>query len=395
MTRFALIVLAVVLLALAWYSSTRPIDFLVYHRAATQILGGDYEIYPNELYDGSPRTDTHTFQYAPVVAWLFVPFGFLSLQAAAFVFACLKIAAYAYTGWMIARLLKVESRLLSLMLGSLVVVGGYFVEEFRNGNFHAFTLLFMMIAVDRAERGEVVAPAAALALAIVSKLTPLALLAYFVLRRRFAMCAATLAIVGILMLLPAAAVGFETNTRLVVGFARSAASMVDEPDNYSLRGALFRTLTRPAVVDPRYPPTNIGDMPAPLVSGIWIVCVIAIAGAMLAVLWRPPVDATGRLIEVSMVMTAMLIVAPHTQRIHFTTLFAPAAVLIGLLVHSAPTHRAGLARFALTTTAAAATFLPLVFGSRRLALAYQAFSPYTLSGVVLCVVLMVIAARDD
>src|SRR5262245_12847976 len=108
--KVGLIVLAILFVGLAWYSSTRPIDFQIYHRVATQVLHGDYELYPRVVYEGVRRGDSHEFLYAPVVAFLFVPFALLPMQAATFLFACLKIPAYGYVVWVSARRLAVERR---------------------------------------------------------------------------------------------------------------------------------------------------------------------------------------------------------------------------------------------------------------------------------------------
>jgi hypothetical protein len=92
------------LLALAWYSSTHSIDFPVYHRAAVKILHGNYDLYPHAFDEGPLQVDPlGQFVYAPVIAFLFAPLGLLPLQPAAFLFACLKIPAYLYLFWMVAR----------------------------------------------------------------------------------------------------------------------------------------------------------------------------------------------------------------------------------------------------------------------------------------------------
>ena len=39
-----LIVFGALLTAFAWHSATHAIDFPVYHRAATQVLSGDFEL---------------------------------------------------------------------------------------------------------------------------------------------------------------------------------------------------------------------------------------------------------------------------------------------------------------------------------------------------------------
>lgn len=388
-----LVVLGALFVLLAWYSSTRSIDFQIYHRVAGQVLRGDYEIYPPAVYDGTDRGDSHEFQYAPIVAFLFVPFGVLPLQAAAFLFACLKIPAYAYMAWVIARRCGVESRYATLIWMALFVAGGYLVEEFRNGNFHAFMGLLMVVAFDQSERGRTLAPAAALALAIVAKLTPLALLGYFAVRRRFALCAATIAMIGVLWALPALVVGFSTNTHLTEGFVRSAAGIADESDNYSLRGALLRTFTVNPFQNPDYEPTNIITLPANVVSVAWVALLLVLGVAMAVVVWRPPLDSMSPLLELSLVVTAILVVSPHTQRMHFSTLVVPAASLIALLMASPRLPRAWLVKTAIGVNAAAATVLPLVFGGRRASLAYQAFSPYLVATLALLVVLIVLIAE--
>jgi hypothetical protein len=78
------------LVAFGVYCATHSVDFPVYHRTAAQIARGDYEIYPAAVYaDGV--VPAHGFRYAPAVAFLFVPFGWLPLGAAAFVFYALSI----------------------------------------------------------------------------------------------------------------------------------------------------------------------------------------------------------------------------------------------------------------------------------------------------------------
>jgi hypothetical protein len=114
---------------------------------------------------------------------------------------------------------------------------------------------------------------------------------------------------------------------------------------------------------------------------------------MAVVVWRPPLDSMSPLLELSLVVTAILVVSPHTQRMHFSTLVVPAASLIALLMASPRLPRAWLVKTAIGVNAAAATVLPLVFGGRRASLAYQAFSPYLVATLALLVVLIVLIAE--
>ena len=104
---------------------------------------------------------------------------------------CLKLAALWWVGATMARHARALDWGRGLFALAFVIVGGYVVEELRFGNAHFFTVALMVLAYDRAESGKVLTPAVALAIAIATKITPLALLAYFVVRRRIAAVVAT------------------------------------------------------------------------------------------------------------------------------------------------------------------------------------------------------------
>src|ERR1700736_2292219 len=128
--RLGLVALGAILLAFGADCATHSVDFPIYHRIARQILQGNYELYPKALTEGGPLP-AHGFRYAPAIAFLFVPFGFLPLEAAAFLFFILKVAAFVYIGAVVARYMGLPNQYRSLMLMSLLFVGGYVVEEFR------------------------------------------------------------------------------------------------------------------------------------------------------------------------------------------------------------------------------------------------------------------------
>ena len=110
-----------------------------------------------------------------------------------------------------------------------------------------------------------------------------------------------------------------------------------------------------------------------MVIALWLTLIVAMGVAMAVVLWRPPADSMGAPLEIGLLLTAMPVIALHTERIHFSMVFVPAAALLAYLVQRTPPH-ATLVRAALIVNAAVATCLPLVLGSRRARLAYQAFS---------------------
>jgi hypothetical protein len=383
----ALAALGILLAALAWDSSRHSVDFPIYHRAGLQILHGDYELYPAALYNGG-AVPSHGFRYAPAIAFLFVPFALLPLETAALLFFLLKIAAFVYVGSLVAGYLGVPERARVLMLASLACVGGYVVEEFRYGNFHFFSVMLMVVAFVTAERGKVAVPAAALAVAIAAKVMPVMLLGYLALRRRAAVCLATIAMLAFVALIPSAIVGYQTNNHLLEGFGRYAVQKIDEGDNYSLRGVLFRYLTPDHRQDRSHPDTSVASLSTSVVTSIWVIA-LAGGGMLLArALWRESAKPAVRALEFSLVLTAMLLASPHTQRRYFTALYVPILTLLALLPGLSVVAGGWSARLGLVATGAASTVLPLLFGGRTLALAYEAASPYFFATLVLFAVLL-------
>lgn len=376
---------------LAWQASTRSIDFPIYHRIASQILAGDYELYPAEVYSGG-TIPPHGFRYVPVIAFLFVPFAWLPLPLAALTFFVVKLAALAWVGLTVARHAGL-GRGWTLPVAALLVVAGYAAEELRYGNAHTLVMALMVFAYDRAQRGAVASPAVALALAIATKITPLALLGYFAWRRRVAVCLATLAVMGVLLAVPAAVVGWETNARLLTGFSRYALQKVDELDNYSWRGVIDRRAKGAAAEAPVNVPSDEA------VRWLWWAGLALVGASTLLSLWRPPLDDLTALLELSIIFVVMLIASPHTQRRYFVQLFVPALALLGLARSSGSSHRIS-ARVGLAAIVIPGTLLPLAFGGRRWALAYESTAPYFWGIVVLLVVLvravvkMKVSARD-
>jgi hypothetical protein len=372
-------------------AATGPIDFAVYHRAARQVIAGHYEFYPVEAYGGTPGP-SQGFRYVPAIAFLFLPLGWLPLESAALAFFALKLAAVWYVGATVARRAGLSEGGRQVCLIAFLMVGGYIAEELRFGNVHFLVVTLMVFAYDRAEAGSVLLPAAALAVAIAIKITPVALLAYFAVRRRGAVCLATAAILAFLIVAPAAVMGSAANARELRAYATYAAEKVDEEDNYALRGVLVRYLT-PGHADVSHVEASIADLPMTVVNGIWLIGLVGLGLAAVAAVWREDDDPLVRLLEFSIVLTGTVLASPHTQRRYFVTLYVPAVALMALLAaRPSPSDKRSIL-IALLAIALPATILPLVFGGRRLALLYEAGSPYFFGTLVLFGVLVMMTVR--
>jgi glycosyl transferase family 87 len=366
---------AVAVVAFGIYCASHSVDFQVYHGVARQVLRGDYEFYPPRVYHGG-SIPPHGFRYAPIVAFMFAPLGLLSLQAAAFLFFALKAAAVIYIGRVVARHADLRKRVVPLMALSLALVAGYAVEEFRYGNAHFLCVMLMVLAFDWESDGHVAVPAIALGVAIAAKLTPMLLLAHFAWRRRFAVCGATLAVLVVLAWLPAAIVGPAENDHLLYGFARYAIEKVDESDNFAFRGVLIRSGLAPAAV-----------------SSVWVAGVAAGALIVTAALSAVPPQPLTRLLEFAVVLTATLLASPHTQRRYFVTLYVPVLVLVAVLMLQRTWRDDVLVWLTLATTVAAGTVLPLLCGSRPVALAYESLAPYFFATLLMLFSLVVVSRR--
>lgn len=401
--------LALLLAVLAWQTAFHSIDFPVYHGTAARVLAGDYEIYPVEVYGGGRPMPGHNFRYTPVMAFLFVPLALVPLPVAAVAFYLAKLAALVYIARTILTRAGVASHIRAVTLLSLFIVAGYAVEELRFGNAQILSMALMIFAFNAVEERRVVAPAAALGIAIAMKMTPAVLLGYFALRRRVLVCLATIAALVLLAAAPAAVVGWQQNVRLLRGFWTYALQKIDETENYSLRGVLQRYMPQEATADvlpsrggtstviaakAAEAPTTGETLPfSTAVTSTWIALVALLGAGVLTVLWRQPTTEMARLLELSVVLTAMILASPHTQRRYFVTLYVPALVLCALwLAERSEAIRRPIA-VGLVATAAAGTLLPMVFAGRTLAKAYESASPYFFATVVLFAALLTITWR--
>ena len=146
--------------------------------------------------------------------------------------------------------------------------------------------------------------------------------------------------------------------------------------------------------DPQNPPNNLTTLPESIVSAVWAVLSGAIVVLIGALVWRAPRDESTALLEFSLVMTTLLVVAPHVQRLYFTALVIPVGVLTALLIERPGGAHRTLIRAALIVTALASTYLPLVFGGRQTSLAYQSWSPYSIATIFMLVVLMIVTREQ-
>lgn len=388
-SRVFTVVFFALLAFLAVRSAAQAPDFPVYHRAARVLLSGEFRLYPDEVYAGHP-VPSQGFRYAPIVSVLFLPFGLLPVIWASVLFFATQVAAVWWMGRTVARRLGASAWPVTSFIGAFLLTAGYLVEDLRFGNAHILCIALMVWAWDDGEEGKTVRPAVTLSLAVLMKLTPLALLGWWALRGRLRLCVATLAATVLLLAVPAAVVGPSVNARELRAFKTYALEKADENDNYSVRGALVRYLT-PSGVDQSHLAVAIADVPMPVVEALSLAIIGLLALPAAVVVLRGRRDAVASAIGLSLVLVGMLLASPHTQRRYYIALVVPAVVLTTLLSRSSSARERRLAQWGLASILLPGTVLPLVFGGRRLALMYEATSPYLVGALVLYVVLLMSA----
>jgi hypothetical protein len=224
-------------------------------------------------------------------------------------------------------------------------------------------------------------PAAALmSLAITIKLTPLLMLPYFAVRRRWKLLGATILCLLAINVVPSVYFGFRENNKLlgtwyehVIG--SQSFHEYNGPINLSLKGELRRYLSvvdysRRVDGDVQYAHVNVAEFSRETTEMLWMVlAAVIVAAVLLAIRWRAG-KAGGRnveqpdqayAIELGIMICLSLLIGPLTSKIYYIALLWPAACL-GNFAAIKKQIGARLALYVLAALAAVNSVLPLLPG---------------------------------
>ena len=350
----AFVILGGLIAAFGYSCAIYTVDVVIYRVTAVQILNRDYNIYP-AVADGG-------FRYAPITALIFVPLAWMPVAAGAAILFVLKTVCVFLGAAIILSLMRLDnSHYARACWLAFLAAGGYMVAEFRSGNVHFMVFSLLVIAILLVERGQTLLPACLLALAIVVKLTPALFLLYFAWKREWRLCIYSIVLVGLLLLLPAVLVGMDQNSILLHKFADSAMQRLDESRSQSLRAFLFRLL---------------GFLPLGAVNSIWVGLTTGGVVAMALITGSKRRTPRSRVLEYCLIMTAILILSPHSLRIYFSTLFFPFIALAALMTEGASAAYRRWSGIVLGAGFLIGSFLPAVLPGREIARAYSALSPH-------------------
>jgi len=374
---------AVALLGLVF--TRNLIDFPVYYAAGSSLLSGRADLYAPDFALGQVMD----YRYPPFFLVVLTPLWLLPYGIAAYVWYLLS--ALEIGGCVVIALRTFPALRQSKMMWLIVTlaVGQYFVMILHYGNAHLLVTLLLFGSFYYLQREKNIAAALLLSLAITLKLTPVLLLPYFALKRRWALLGAVGVFVIAMNLIPSAYFGFQRNNELLGNWYTHIVASEEfhednGPINLSLKGQLRRYLSsidysQRVDGDVRYPSISFAALSREQVARIWQVVGAGLFAAVLLMIWwqqHRGADANGGILpgahagalsgtpfpaELALMICVTLLVAPLTSKIYFIELLWPVACLASFAVERGTSH-GKLALQVLVAVAFVNSVLPLLPG---------------------------------
>ena len=250
----AILGIAGVAAAFAYYVSERPMDLRVYYYGARGVFDGTRPMYGVSSGLGWPMH----YRYPPLFLLLFAPIAMLPLKVASAAWVAAKIAVLV---WLILSMWRRGLRVDSARCENadekdssslwyvvpILLITPYIVEEFRYGNAQFFVVALSIYGL-LVVRARPALGGASLGLAIAMKVWPLFFLPYLAVRRDWKAVACAVGSVVVLALLPSLHFGWTENIDLLgQWFRQESQTQMGESEiwfpNQSLYGVLTRFLT--------------------------------------------------------------------------------------------------------------------------------------------------------
>lgn len=361
------------------------IDFPVYYSAGKSLLAGRADLYASDFALGRVMD----YRYPPLFLIAFIPLWLLPYSVAAYVWYLLSVIEIVVCVLILRKVAGVGRLSLLVKIVLILALAQYFVMILHYGNAHLFAIFLLFSSLYFFLRGDDVKSALLMALSITIKLTPILLLPYFALKKRWQLLALTSVFFIALNLIPSLYFGVGKNIDLFkewfdhVVFNQEFHE-INGPINLSLKGQLRRYFTdvdynKRIDGDIRYRAVNLISIRKESADKIWMA-----AGALaylfgLYLIWRKSRDDLSEEAgkgtdktdesnkqtaphELGLMICLMLLVGPLTSKIYFIALLWPTFFLA--LESLSPNDRSNnFQRIALIIIAVTNLVLPLLPGS--------------------------------
>jgi hypothetical protein len=325
------------------------IDFPVYYAAGQSLSSGRTDLYSPDFALGRVMD----YRYPPFFLVALMPLWFLPYTLAAYVWYLLSVLEIIGCVLIVVRVFP--SFRGSWILWVVVAFGviQYFVMAVHYGNAHLLATFLLFASLYYVLQQKDLPAAALMALAITIKLTPVLLLPYFALKRRWTLVASVCVFLVAFNIAPSIYFGFRGNSELLrswYGHVVASQEFHEDngPINLSLKGQLRRYLStidysQRVDGDVQYPAINLVALSRERVVGVWAVIAAGLFAGVLFLVWRgdgssqagvqSDLDRAGFFAhELSLMLCLMLLVGPLTSKIYFIALFWPVACLAGFAV---------------------------------------------------------------
>lgn len=374
-----LIFLAAVAVLLGFVFTRNLIDFPIYYISGTSLRQGRRNIY-SPMFSGGPGM---AYRYPPFFLLIALPLSMIPYKVAAFLWYTLSLLKIAGCVSVTKKLIGELSRLKPVWIIAFFAVAQYFVMNLRYGNAQLLVVFLMFASLYLALKRKDTTASALMALSISIKLTPVLILPYFALKRRWRFLILTAAFLVPINLAPAAYFGFGQNIDLLKTWHREVVLDQDfhelnGPINLSLKGQFRRYLTevdysQRVLGDTRYASINAASLSPRLADRIWMITATAVYLTGCALIFffgrykgpeKEGTDSTiseRELLETSLMISLMLFVGPLTSKIYFIALLWP-VVCLACFAWTHTKQAATFAKRALILIAAVNSVLPLLPG---------------------------------
>lgn|SRR5262249_15890354 len=440
-SRYAAVVLLCLLgIALSLVFIRNLIDFPVYYSAGRTLLSGRVDLYAPDFALGQVMD----YRYLPLFLVALVPLWHLPYNFAAFVwylanYLCVLVIARSMyrmftsepgrtpataetggsnTGLRFATLDRRTRFLPALICG--LAVAQYFVMALHYGNAHLIAITLVFISYQLLQKNRDLNAALAMGAAILIKLTPVMLLPYFAIKRRWKYLGLTAVVIGCGALLPSLYFGASTNFGLLRQWfdhviVNQSFHEMNGPINLALKGQALRYLTNVDYEsrvggDSQYPSVDIVALAPTAVEKVAIGASILIFVAAILWIWRRTAqgDTRGRYdklkqtdgspilddLEFGVLICIMLLVGPLTSKIYFVALVWP-VVAVARSIFATPGRTPASAKALLILVGIANAVLPLIPGRAAQRLLLVLGVDFYINCAVMLAALILVLARGN
>lgn len=334
----AALVIAIALLGFVFIRNL--IDFPVYYSAGQSLINGRTDLYSPDFAQGRVMD----YRYPPFFLIALAPLWLLPYKVAAYVWYLAAILQIAGCVVMLNRHAHFNQSAKAAWLIIFLSVGQYFVMILHYGNAHMLVIFLLFASFYFARQRKSWLAAIAMSLAITIKLTPILILPYFALKKKWQFLSLVAVMLLAINVSPAAYFGFAKNAQLLKSWyehviADQGFHEMNGPINLSLKGQLRRHFSQIDYSqrvdgDVEYSSVNIATYSPENIEKLWTaLAAITFFSILLLIRFgskyydRAHNSEKQVLLELSLMICLMLFIGPLTSKIYFIALLWPLASL--------------------------------------------------------------------